>query len=148
MAFIPFISPSFDSSSLLFQSQVKIRLQTILIAWVHSRLMHQSGIRTQLGEFAYYFIGFAFFPYFEITFLVATKDPIQPKHKSSHKRTQTPRIDQNMFLSHVWRKKIDPFQTKVPRGSTLKEAHQLGRGNVKLQLQRYVQTLITHLADV
>jgi len=43
--------------------------------------------------------------------------------------------------------KAKPSQTRVPRGLTLEDAHELGRGNSILQLQRDVQTLTTSLAD-
>ena len=41
-----------------------------------------------------------------------------------------------------------PSQTRVPRGLSHKEAHELGRQNAIIQLQRDVQTLTARLTEV
>jgi len=46
------------------------------------------------------------------------------------------------------KKEVKPSQTRVHRGLTPKEVHELVKGNAILQLQRDVDTLTSSLADV
>jgi len=72
--------------------------------------------------------------FLKLHFPATTKNPSSPNINPATKAPKLLKQPRIWFQFMAGRDEIEPSQTRVPKGSTLEEAHELGRGNVILHL--------------